>query len=91
MSFYIWNKSPSRECFRGALLAYEKAATNHEAVMAAVQEACEANKGNTKTEKAAFIVKMKEIVLSHRICKSTQAARRQCPADMLSAAESYGA
>ena len=41
--------------------------------MAAVQEACEANKGDTEPERDAFITKMKEIVVAHRLCKSTQA------------------
>ena len=75
LSFFIWDKSPTKECFEKALLVYEKEVTNHEAVMAAVQEACAARQvADFFTGKGVFIAKMKEIVLAHRLCKLTRAA-----------------
>ncbi|KAF7973844.1 hypothetical protein HWV62_14134 [Athelia sp. TMB] len=74
LSFFIWDKAHSRQCFKEALLIYEQADANHKAVMAAVQEACAAKEGESEEDMAVFIKKMKEIVLAHRLCELTKAA-----------------
>lgn len=68
LSFFIWDKNPSQGCFSEALDIYEKAISNHEAVMKAVMELCEAHEGDVNKESQAFREKMKEIVLAHRLC-----------------------
>ncbi|KZP15899.1 hypothetical protein FIBSPDRAFT_895415 [Athelia psychrophila] len=66
LSFFIWDKKPSPECFSQALGVYEKATSHHEAVMRAVEEATRMKQDSTK-ERKAFIARMREIVLSHRL------------------------
>ncbi|KZP07220.1 hypothetical protein FIBSPDRAFT_291049 [Athelia psychrophila] len=68
LSFFIWDNRNSHECFSQALRVYEKATSNHEAVMRAVEEATRMKQGSEE-EKDAFIAKMKEIVLAHRLCR----------------------
>ncbi|KZP15890.1 hypothetical protein FIBSPDRAFT_895409 [Athelia psychrophila] len=72
LSFFIWDKKPSHECFSQALGVYEKAASNHEAVMRAVEEASRM-KQDPEEENKAFLARMTEIVLSHRLSDSYRA------------------
>ncbi|KZP28072.1 hypothetical protein FIBSPDRAFT_885960 [Athelia psychrophila] len=69
LSFFIWDKNPSQECFSQALGVYEKATSNHEAVMRAVDEASRMKQDpEEERERKAFVAKMTKIVLSHRLC-----------------------
>jgi len=72
LSFFIWDREPSRECFAQALSVYEKATSDHESVMSAVKDATRMQP-RSKKEKDAFITKMKEIVLTHRLSDSYRA------------------
>ncbi|KZP09920.1 hypothetical protein FIBSPDRAFT_963586 [Athelia psychrophila] len=73
LSFFIWDKSSSTECLSQALSIYKEAATNHEAVMKAVTDACRMEQGDSDEEKMAFRGQMKEIVLAHRLSESYRA------------------
>ncbi|KAF7982584.1 hypothetical protein HWV62_27593 [Athelia sp. TMB] len=77
LAYFIWDKSGSKECIEEAFVIYEAAKSNHDTVMAAVQEACEANKGDTEPERTAFITKMKEIVVTHRLSDTYKAQLNQ--------------
>lgn len=75
LSFFIWDKKHSRACFAEALHIYKEATSNHETVMQDVMEAC-GLKGNHRDarkeeeeEKSLFRELMKDIVVSHRLCK----------------------
>lgn len=68
LSFFIWDKRPSKGCVSEALDIYEQAISNHEALMKAVMEACRAHEGDKDEKRKAFRGKMKEIVLAHRLC-----------------------
>ncbi|KZP16631.1 hypothetical protein FIBSPDRAFT_865773, partial [Athelia psychrophila] len=73
LSFFIWDKMPSRECFSQALSIYKEATTNHQAVMEAVTEASRLKQGDSDEEKEAFRARMTEIVLTHRLSESYRA------------------
>ncbi|KZP25596.1 hypothetical protein FIBSPDRAFT_950293 [Athelia psychrophila] len=70
LSFFIWDKQPSRTCLSQALSIYKEATTNHEAVMKAVTVACRMKQGDSEAEKIAFRARMEEIVLVHRLSEN---------------------
>ncbi|KZP07215.1 hypothetical protein FIBSPDRAFT_998546 [Athelia psychrophila] len=72
LSFFFWDKKPSHKCFSQALGVYEKATSNHEAVMRAVEDTS-GMKQDSEEEKKAFLARMTEIVLSHRLSDSYRA------------------
>ncbi|KZP15877.1 hypothetical protein FIBSPDRAFT_958395 [Athelia psychrophila] len=72
LSFFIYDKKFSQKCFSQALDVYEQATSNHEAVMRAVEDTS-GMKQDSEEEKKAFIAKMIEIVLSHRLSDSYRA------------------
>ena len=77
------------DCLEKALLVYEGAVANHKAVMAAVQAACAAKKGDTWFGRdEAFTATMQDIVLKHRLCESVLTVSNVLT-DVRPSAESY--
>ncbi|KZP24236.1 hypothetical protein FIBSPDRAFT_929993 [Athelia psychrophila] len=72
LAFFIWDRNPSEQCFSQALRIYEEATSNHQAVMTAIKKACGLQQ-DSEDEKKVFLVRIKEIVLAHRLSASYRA------------------